>query len=357
MVYIQKQHDQSPQPQQPQQNISQPLVQPTIDLQSQQQLKDIPIPKLNEYLKQLQQNEKPQLNSSQSSIKTEVHEVPNIEIKNNEPMYEETFLTEKSTPNHILPSNQFAKPSSSKLNRSQDNTIYFYSQENQNVYKPLSVCVENNALFSSNIESLNDQKAIEIKNDAPFLLENGFRIKFKSGFKDKLLINGNSIIPHGVTHVIFNEEYNRRIEPGSFPNSVKKIEFGKKYNNGGSGIEEGVFPNGLEELLFQHHFSSKVNDAPLPTSLKILKIGCHKMIHHDNASRYSVVKAGIKHSPLLTNFNHLTNLKQVTLGFCFEGALPQSLLNLRNVRIISSSSYRKSSPSNHVIDNNLGCSL
>ncbi|KAM9983276.1 hypothetical protein ACTFIZ_000166 [Dictyostelium cf. discoideum] len=374
---------QPPQPQTPQppQQFSPTIVQTTVELQQQEQqeqkeqqekqepqeqLKETSISKLNEYLVQLQQNEKPQLNSSQSSIKTEVHEVSNIDIlKNNEPIYEENFLNEKLTPNQIIKtsSNHVLGPSSI-MNQSQENTFYFYKENLPKNYTPLSVCVEKQTNLSSNIDTnynniniINNNKMVEIDNDTPFHWENGSKIKFKQGFKDQLLINGNtSIIPNGITHVIFNDEFNRRIQPGSIPNTVKKIEFGKKFNNGGFGIDDGVFPIGLEELSFQHYFISKKNDAPLPTSLKILKIGCHKTIHHDNASRYSVVGCGIQHSQLLTNFSHLTNLKQVTLGFCFEGTLPQSLLNL-NVKIISSPSYKKSSPYYHVIDKNLGCSL
>ncbi|KAM9987164.1 hypothetical protein ACTFIY_011599 [Dictyostelium cf. discoideum] len=386
---------------QPPQQFSPPIAQPTLELQLQQQLqqqqqqqqqhqeeeeqekkqllKEPLISKLNEYLTQLQQNEKQQLNSSQSSIKTEVHEVSNLDVlKNNETIYEENFLTEKLTPNQIIKTlpNQVMEqppPLSSIMNQSQEKTYCFYGNKNP-IYTTLSNTAEkhnnnNNLSLNFDINSpkkqnnlfsnfdINYQNIDQINNDTPFDLENGFKIKFKANFKGKLLINGNcGIIPNGITHVIFNDEYNYKIPPGSFPNSVKIIEFGKKFNNAGSGIQDGVFPMGLEELSFQHYFISKNNDAPLPTSLKILKIGCHKTIYHDSASRNFTVGSGIKHYQLLTNFSHLTNLQKVTLGFCFEGVLPQSLLNLNNVTIVTSPNYKKPTTIRHVVDN-IRCSL
>ena len=80
----------------------------------------------------------------------------------------------------------------------------------------------------------------------------------------------NGIIPNSVTHLIFGEKFNQGLRPGDIPSSVTYLEFGYNFNQ---GLRAGDIPNGVVSLFFGNCFYQEIKEGVLPESIKFLFLG------------------------------------------------------------------------------------
>jgi hypothetical protein len=90
--------------------------------------------------------------------------------------------------------------------------------------------------------------------------------------KETLIPIEKRLFPDGLTHLTFENEFNKPIKKGIFPNSLFNLTFGVSFNQ---SIEKGVFPDSLSNLTFGYDFNQRNEKDVLPNSLLNLTFG-HK---------------------------------------------------------------------------------
>jgi hypothetical protein len=78
------------------------------------------------------------------------------------------------------------------------------------------------------------------------------------------------IIPNSVTHLIFGEQFNQGLHPGDIPSSVIHLEFGYQFNQ---GLIPGDIPHGVISLFFGHNFYQEIKEGVIPDSVLFLFLG------------------------------------------------------------------------------------
>lgn len=63
-------------------------------------------------------------------------------------------------------------------------------------------------------------------------------------------------MPSSLEELHFSAVFNQELIPSSLPNSLKYIEFGTKFNNGGKPLQHGIFPKSLKYLKFGTYFTN-----------------------------------------------------------------------------------------------------
>ncbi|KAF2071414.1 hypothetical protein CYY_007258 [Polysphondylium violaceum] len=103
-----------------------------------------------------------------------------------------------------------------------------------------------------------------------------------------------TVIPNGITNLVFNLDFNQKFQPGFIPNSVKKLYFGKSFNqplikgcipksvvklhlgqNFKQDLKGGVIPESVEHLTLSSFYNKSLGPGVLPVYLKYLDVGNH----------------------------------------------------------------------------------
>ncbi|GAM26904.1 hypothetical protein SAMD00019534_100790, partial [Acytostelium subglobosum LB1] len=142
------------------------------------------------------------------------------------------------------------------------------------------------------------------------------------------------VVHTGLVEIRFDCDYNRPIEPGTLPPSLKQLHFGTAFNQ---MIRPGVLPNTLQTLLFSSNYNQPLTVGVLPLSLTFLIFGSQ----FNQELLPGVLPPSLKKLILGSQFkrNFLCDvlphsITSLYIGSIFEqiridGPLPQSLTLLR----------------------------
>ncbi len=181
----------------------------------------------------------------------------------------------------------------------------------------------------------------------------------------KFQVNFNQIIepgfiPDTVEEIIFegyNNTFNQKLEIGSIPFGVKKLDL--KYTLFNQPLDIGVIPNSIETLLLPINYNLQIKEGVIPNSVKYLDTSSYNIVFnkgsipnsvnelvceflpsdikfHGNVLPDSINKLYLdtKSFPNLEKFIN-PNIKTLTLGhFCFEhplkvGKIPNGIEELK----------------------------
>ena len=107
--------------------------------------------------------------------------------------------------------------------------------------------------------------ALTIKSDKP-------KIIIGATLKDFLMPES---IPNTVRELIFQDDFNGKIEPGVIPMGCQTVEFGNAFNQ---ELKAGVFPISVTSIKFGANFNKSLENI-LPENLKVLHIKCYLYNH------------------------------------------------------------------------------
>uniref|UniRef100_A0A6G6ACR3 F-box and FNIp repeat-containing protein n=1 Tax=Borely moumouvirus TaxID=2712067 RepID=A0A6G6ACR3_9VIRU len=136
-----------------------------------------------------------------------------------------------------------------------------------------------------------------------------------------------SIIPHGITHVMFGSNFNQPLK-GKMPNSVTYLRFGWDFNQS----IHGFIPESVTHLIFQDSFNQSIEGC-IPTNVTHLTFG-----HDFNQPIKGCIPNSVTHLTFGTSFNQSimgaipNNVTHLTFGSSFnqpiQDCIPNSVTHL-----------------------------
>src|ERR1700678_1367527 len=123
-----------------------------------------------------------------------------------------------------------------------------------------------NSFIRSNAKLYTLNKSIIYYNEYSYdeivdIIEKGYKFKWISFFTD------NINIPNGITHLSFNDIFNKNIK-GCIPNSITHLTFGRDFNQD----IKGCIPNSVTHLTFGREFNKNIKEC-IPNSVTNLTFG------------------------------------------------------------------------------------
>ena len=172
---------------------------------------------------------------------------------------------------------------------------------------------------------------------------------FDDNFNEKLNPN---VFPDTITHLTFGKNFNQPIEPNVLPKFLKSLTFGENFNQ---EMAPNVLPKFLKSLTFGENFNQEIGRNILPKSLTHLTFGdeFNQVIFRNILPKnLTHLTFGYKFRQFLMGKNilpdsitHLTFGQKYTLLIPAED-LPRSLIYLTNLYNISLSPH--DSPENQI---------
>ena len=168
-------------------------------------------------------------------------------------------------------------------------------------------------------------------------------------------INNVASVDKFYTSIIFNWNFDKKIEPNSLPINLRTLTFGNNFNQ---KIELNSLPINLTTLTFGLFFNQKIDAYSLPEKLTTLMFGCYfnqKIEPNSLPKNLTTLTFGrhfnqkIEPNILPDNLTSLTfghyfnqiiepnslpkNLTTLTFGFCFNQKIDLEMLpyNLKNI--------------------------
>ena len=114
-----------------------------------------------------------------------------------------------------------------------------------------------------------------------------------------------SMLPDSVEKIDLRYAYEKKLEPGSLPSSLKSLRFGG-YNH---PLVPGVFPATLEKLVLEQNFNHDIRPGSLPDSLKTISLGRNFKKSAENIPSKTKILSGI-HIPGV-KYTFLENFERI----------------------------------------------